>query len=118
MSTHGSDFTTGVRYINTGKTHEENPNSGVQMGIAADGLPNFVEEGEVVYNDYVFSNRLSPTKKQLKDNALPEKYENKSFAEIARLFARESSERPNDPISKAGLEVSMNKLEYLQEETK
>ena len=118
MSTHGSDFTTGVRYINTGKTHEENPNSGVQMGIAADGLPNFVEEGEVIYNDYVFSNRLSPTKKQLKDNALPEKYENKSFAEIARLFARESSERPNDPISKAGLEVSMNKLEYLQEETK
>ena len=42
------------------------------MGIAADSLPNFVEEGEVVYNDYVFSNRLSPTKKQLKDNALPE----------------------------------------------
>lgn len=118
MSTHGSDFTTGVRYINTGKTHEENPNSGVQMGIAADGLPNFVEEGEVVYNDYVFSNRLSPTKKQLKNNAFPEKYENKSFAEIARLLASESSERPNDPISKAGLEVSMNKLEYLQEETK
>jgi len=31
------------------------------MGIAPDGKPNLVEEGEVIYNDYVFSNRLKPT---------------------------------------------------------
>ena len=51
-------LTNGVRTINEGGTHEQNPYEGVPQGIAADGQQNLVEEGEVIYNDYVFSNRL------------------------------------------------------------
>lgn len=32
------------------------------MGIAPDGAPNLVEQGEVKFNDYIFSNRLFATK--------------------------------------------------------
>jgi len=45
--------------IENGGTHEENPYGGVPMGIGANGKMNTVEEGEVKFGDYVFSNRLS-----------------------------------------------------------
>jgi hypothetical protein len=57
-------FDNGVRVIKEGGTHEENPHQGVQQGIAPDGLPNLVEEGEVIYNDFVYSDRLKLTKEQ------------------------------------------------------
>ena len=62
MHQHGGDFSNGLIFIDNGGTHEQNPFEGVQMGIDAQGIPNMVEEGEVVWNDYVFSNRLKPTK--------------------------------------------------------
>ena len=58
MGTHGADFTNGVTVINNGGYHEENPHEGVQIGVDYNGIPNLVEEGEVIYNDYVFSNRI------------------------------------------------------------
>lgn len=97
------EFTNGVTLIDQGGTHENNPNQGVQFGIAEDGLPNLVEEGEAIFNDYVFSNRL----------VVPKKVRNKyklrgpkdmTFAEGFREAQKESEERPNDPISKNGLE--------------
>ena len=114
--THGGDFSNGVTFINNGGTHEQNPFEGVPMGIAPDGQPNLVEEGEVLYNDYVFSNRLHPTDKELKESNLPKKYKGHTFALIAEDMSKESAERPNDPISKRGLEASLGKLALLQEE--
>ena len=114
--THGGDFSNGVTFINNGGTHEQNPFEGVPMGIAPDGQPNLVEEGEVLYNDYVFSNRLHPTDKELKESNLPKKYKGHTFALIAEDMSKESAERPNDPISKRGLEASLGKLASLQEE--
>ena len=114
--THGGDFSNGVTFINNGGTHEQNPFEGVPMGIAPDGKPNLVEEGEVLYNDYVFSNRLHPTDKELKESNLPKKYKGHTFALIAEDMSKESAERPNDPISKRGLEASLGKLASLQEE--
>ena len=114
--THGGDFSNGVTFINNGGTHEQNPFEGVPMGIAPDGQPNLVEEGEVLYNDYVFSNRLYPTDKELKESNLPKKYKGHTFALIAEDMSKESAERPNDPISKRGLEASLGKLASLQEE--
>ena len=114
--THGGDFSNGVTFINNGGTHEQNPFEGVPMGIAPDGQPNLVEEGEVLYNDYVFSNRLYPTDKELKESNLPKKYKGYTFALIAEDMSKESAERPNDPISKRGLEASLGKLASLQEE--
>lgn len=106
-----NNFTNGVTIISNGGTHEENPNEGVQMGIASDGLPNLVEEGEVIFNNYVYSDRLSPNKDMRKKN----KYKGKSFADIAKYLQKESEERPNDPISKRGLEDGLMRLANNQE---
>lgn len=106
-----NNFTNGVTTINNGGTHEENKYEGVQMGIAPDGIPNLVEEGEVIFNDYVYSNRLSPNKDMRKKN----KYKGKSFADIAKYISKESEERPNDPISKRGLEEGLMRLANNQE---
>ena len=115
LFTHGADWSNGVTKVDAGGTHSENPYEGVPMGIAPDGAPNLVEQGEIIYNDYVFSNRLTPDKKDLKKAGLPENYKNSSFAYIAEDMAKESEERPNDPISKRGLEDSMMKLAVVQE---
>ena len=112
----GGDFSNGVTIIGNGGTHEENPMSGVPMGIAPDGIPNFVEQDEVKFNNYIFSNRLSATTELLRTYNLPTIYANHSFAYIAKKLSKESSERPNDPISKRGLTDTMMKLQQAQEQ--
>lgn len=112
LHTHGGDFTNGLTYIDNGGSHESNPFEGVQMGIDPQGVPNLVEEGEVIFNDYVFSDRMKLPKK------LKEKYNIKgeTFADAAKELSRESEERPNDPISKRGLQAFMSALANGQEE--
>ena len=112
MHQHGGDFSNGLIFIDNGGTHEQNPFEGVQIGVDAQGIPNMVEEGEVVWNDYVFSNRLKPTK-EFKDKY---KVKGDTFADVAKEMQKESEERPNDPISKRGLEDSMIKLQIEQED--
>lgn len=114
--THGGNFSNGVTVIGNGGVHEENPFEGVPVGIAPDGMPNLVEEGEVKFNDYIFSNRLFATKDLLSSHNLPTSYANHSFADIAERMSKESSERPNDPISKRGLIDTMTKLQQAQEQ--
>lgn len=113
---HGANFSNGVTIIGNGGTHEENPMEGVPMGIAPDGTSNLVEQGEVKFNNYVFSNRLFATGGLLAAHNLPTTYANHSFADIAERLSRESSERPNDPISKRGLLNSMTRLQQAQEQ--
>lgn len=115
LGTNGADFNNGQTFIDNGKTHEENPFGGVPIGIDQEGNPNLVEEGEVIFNDYVFSNRLNADKKLLNSVNLPVTYNNHSFAKIAKKIGEESKERPNDPISKRGLLNSMTKLQMAQE---
>lgn len=117
-NTHGGDFSNGIVQVNSGGLHSTNPMEGVPMGIAPDGLPNLVEEGEVIYNDYVFSNRLTVPQSGLEKYKLPKKYKGYTYALAAEKLSKESSERPNDAISKRGLEDSMTKLMMMQEETK
>ena len=107
----GGDFSNGVVQINAGGLHSTNPNDGVQIGVDPQGIPNLVEEGEVIWNDYVFSNRLKPTK-EFKEEY---KVKGETFADVAKNIQKESEERPNDPISKKGLEDSMMKLMMEQE---
>lgn len=113
---HGGNFSNGVTIIGNGGTHEQNPFEGVPMGIAPDGAPNLVEQGEVKFNDYVFSNRLFATGGLLAAHNLPTTYADHSFADIAEKLSRESSERPNDPISKRGLISAMTRLQQAQEQ--
>lgn len=112
LFTHGGIWDNGLTYINEGSSHEENPFEGVQMGVDPQGIPNLVEEGEVVYNDYVFSNRLTVPK----DLKKKYKIKGKTYADAAKYMSKESEERPNDSISQRGLDASMNILTNSQEE--
>lgn len=113
LHTHGSDWDTGINYIGNGGSHESNPFDGVQIGIAPDGQPNLVEEGEVIWNDdYVFSKRLK----------VPKSFRHKyklggplSFACAAMKINKETEERPNDPISKRGRDTMLGVLAEVQE---
>ena len=58
VETGGNTYSTKITHIDAGGTHEDNPNGGVNIGYSEDGDLNQVEEDEVIYNDYVFSNRL------------------------------------------------------------
>lgn len=115
LLTHGADFANGQIIVGNGGTHEENPMEGVPMGMDAEGNPNLVEQGEVIFNDYVFSNRLFADSGLLESFNLPKSYDGYSFAAIAEKLGDESKERPNDPISKRGLLSSMSRLQQAQE---
>lgn len=116
LLTHGANFDTGVTLIGNGGSHEDNPLEGVPMGMDDQGTPNLVEEGEVIFNDYVFSKRLKVPKEVRKRNKLGSKP--LTFADAAIKVSKESEERPNDPISRAGLEDSMVKLVIAQEQVR
>lgn len=114
LNTNGADFSTGLTFIGNGGTHEENPYEGVPMGVAPDGKPNLVEEGEAIYNDYVFSNRLTVPK------AVRNKYKLRgtkdlTFADAVKQLTKSATERPNDPISRETLHEIMSDLAQSQE---
>lgn len=113
-NTHGGDFSNGVIQINSGGSHSTNPMGGVQMGIDPQGVPNLVEEGEVIFNDYVFSNRMNVPNSMRSSLGLS-KGKNLTFAKAAKKLSKEAEERPNDPISRRGLLDSMSKLQQAQE---
>ena len=114
LNTQGGDFTNGVTFIDEGGSHEENPYQGIQIGVDPQGKPNLVEQGEVVYDDYVFSDRM-----EIPDDIRKEyKLRGKTFAKAAKSAQRESEERPNDPLSKAGLQAAMERIATAQEEAR
>lgn len=114
LSTHGADFSNGYTIINNGGTHEQNPYEGIQVGVDQQGIPNLVEEGEVIFNDYVFSNRIKVPETIKKKYKLGGKVD-MTFADAAKFVGKESEERPNDPISKRGLEEGLIRLAMEQE---
>ena len=114
LNTQGGDFTNGVTFIDEGGSHEENPYQGIQIGVDPEGAPNLVEQGEVVYDDYVFSDRM-----EIPDD-IRKKYKlrGKTFAKAAKSAQRESEERPNDPLSTKGLQAAMERIAEAQEEAR
>ena len=114
--THGSDFTNGLMFINNGGTHESNPYEGVPISMDQEGNPNLVEEGEVIWKDYVFSNRLKVPKSIQKKYKLGKR--EMTFANAIDKLSKESEERPNDPISMRGLENVLMNMAIEQETIK
>lgn len=100
----------GVTIIGNGGTHEENKLGGVPMGVDNEGIPTLVEEGEVIWNDYVFSNRL----KVPEDFKKKHKIKGDSFADAAKEMQKISSEIP-DLISLNTMEANLNALMNNQE---
>lgn len=117
IQTHGGDWSNGSVHIDAGGTHEENKYDGVQVGVDNQGIPNLVEEGEVVYNDYVYSNRIEPDEQTRKKFHVSKKA-NMTFADLAKKLGKESEENPNDPISKRGYDAMMSDLMIEQERQK
>lgn len=111
---HSENFDNGITFINAGGTHEENPLGGVPVGVDQNGTPNLVEEGEVIWNDYVFSNRLKPTKKQLEEAGY-EKYEGLSFSKTAEKIQQGAAERVNDQIAIDSMNDALSQLAQMQE---
>lgn len=115
LNTYGGTYNGGLEYINNGSTHENNILGGVPMGSDREGTPNLVEEGETIWNDYVFSNRLKVPE------TLTDKYKlskNITFAEASKKLGKEIEETPNDPISKRTFNFFMQDLQQSQEEVK
>ena len=118
MQTNGGDFSNGLSHIDAGGSHEENPYDGVQVGISREnGQPNLVEEGETIFDDYVFSKRIkadAETKKKFHVG----KNTDISYADLSKKLEKESLERPNDPISQNGLKKQLHNLADEQERQK
>lgn len=115
LNTYGGTYNGGLEYIDNGGTHEQNPFNGVPMGTDRNGTPNLVEEGETIWNDYVFSNRLKVPE------TLTDKYKlskDITFAEASKKLGKEIEETPNDPISKRTFNSFMQDLQQSQEEVK
>ena len=109
----GDNF--GVTQFNNGGSHEENPNNGIQQGIDANGQPNLVEEGEVRWNDFIFSNRIKPQQDVLsKFNSRMNK-EFTSYADMANKILDMHKERENNPFDKSTLDIQMQRLAAAQE---
>lgn len=115
--TNGADFSNGLTTFNVGGTHEENPNEGIQVGVDAQGTPNLVEEGEAMLNNYVFSNRLK-VPKEIKEKYKLGSSKDLIYADAIKKIAKESEERPNDPMSKDALNKVAQILAASQEEDK
>lgn len=111
---YGGDWSNGLNFIKAGKRHEQNPIGGVPMGVAQDGVPNLVEEGEVIWNDYVFSNRIG-VPKSVKEKFKLKGSDNMTFAEAVEKAQKASAERPNDPIEKRTLDTLLTGLMQEQE---
>ena len=109
--TNGGDFSNGVSFVNNGEPMNRILTMVYNIVLTHKVFPNLVEEGEVIINDFVYSNRLQ----------IPASIQNKyklkrmSFADAIKKLQKESEERPNDPISKAGLKVYEEELKQEQE---
>lgn len=114
LNSNGANFSNGLTYIDNGGTHEENPLEGVQIGMDSQGIPNLVEEGEVIYDDYVFTNRWK-TPKNVKEALGIKKKSSITYADVAKDLSAESKERVNDPITKNTLERNLEILAQAQE---
>ena len=104
--------------VNEGGSHDENPNGGVQIGMDPQGVPNMLEEGEPVYNDFVYSDNIEADEEFLLKHNLPKKYAGWFYSRIADDLFEEYSQNPIDPISKNGADVMLSRLAEAQEEQK
>lgn len=118
LQTNGGDWSTGLTHVDEGGRHEENPYEGVQFGVAEDGEPNLVEEGETVFNNFVFSDRIRPTKEVLRKFHIYSKGGKMTYADMSKRLEKEAQERPNDAISQAALKKMLEQLAEAQEEQK
>lgn len=115
LHSNGGDYNGGLTYIDEGGRHEDNPYEGVPSGFDAEGNPNLVEEGEVIWNnDYVFSDRLKVPKELATKYKLGGK-KDYTFAEAIEKLTKENNISPNDFITIATTKEIVNEFMDAQE---
>ena len=118
---YGGNWSNGLTFVKAGGSHERNPLGGVPMGMAQDGQPNLVEEGEVVWNHPILANGgYVFTKRHNIPKWLQDKYklgnEPITYAAAVDKLQQAISERPNDPIEQKTLEAELAEFMEVQEE--
>lgn len=136
----------GLTHVDEGGSHEDNPEGGVRMGSDNQGVPNFVEEGESIFKNYVFSDRLTiPTFKnkknvkakggKLKESVPYEElvlkpYQGLTFSEAAKkiekaiygeggnINGKQRLQYTNEKDKKDTLEATLSVLAQVQEQLK
>lgn len=90
----------GVNEFNTGGSHEENPYGGIPQGVAPDGAPNLVEQGEVKLSDiigmdnqYILSNRLIIDAEHAQQFNIPESVVGMTYAAAFKKLYQPLKER-------------------------
>ena len=115
----GGDFTPkNYLKVDAGGSHDENPNGGVQIGMDQNGVPNMLEEGEPVYNDFVYSDRIIISEEFLEKHNLPKELAGLLYSEAADKLINNYLQNPLDPIEKNGADVMLTRLAECQEEQK
>lgn len=112
-----ADGGTMLNKFETGGSHEENPYGGILQGVAPDGQPNLVEQGETKWNDenYIFSKRLKINKQLAREYNLPKEFIGKSFADATSKFDEKFNEHENDALSIATQNAILTRTSEAQE---
>jgi hypothetical protein len=119
LNSNGTIFDSPMFEINAGGTHETNPNGGVPLMIdPMTGEPQLAEEGEAVYDQFVFSNNpnlplFDDTKKGLNISRKA-----KTFADAAKEINADVSEMPNDMLARKTAAIRLSALAQTQEQIK
>lgn len=100
--------------FNEGGSHESNPSGGVAQGFGSDGKPNLVEQGETKFKNYIYSDRLKIN--DSKSYNLGGSLDGKTFAYASKKLTKLSDERPNDPITKLGVNKSLERLKQANDD--
>jgi hypothetical protein len=109
---YGTVFDNHINKINAGGTHEENPNGGVLMA-EDEQYQDLVEEGEVIYGDYVFSNRITiPQDFRTKFKIKPSL---RTYADVAEYFAELCQKEGSSNAAINTLRANMSRLSESQE---
>ncbi len=101
--------------IGNGGSHEQNPNNGVQYGVDQNGTPNLVQEGEVVWNNFVFSNEIKPDENILKKFSIYFRKKFLSYADVAKHIINLHKDYQYDAPHQNSYEVEMERLKNSQE---
>lgn len=90
----------GLTEFDTGGSHEENRYGGIPQGIAPDGAPNLVEEGEVKLgsilgqdNQYVLSNRIVLDAEHAEEFGIPQSVVGETYASAFKKLIKGLKER-------------------------
>lgn len=109
---YGTIFDNNINVLNTGGSHEQNPNGGVIVS-EDEQYRDLIEEGEVIYDDYVFSARIKipkdfKSKFKLRDSI-------SSYADAAEYYAEKCQREGSSPAAINTLTTNMARLAESQE---